>query len=80
MHKLDLLVKTLHREEYFGFLDSSEDYVNKIIDFIYTIPVLKKERQIVKDTAHFITNTNITIKPHGILLSILKKPCTLFKI
>jgi hypothetical protein len=41
LKKLDELVKTLFKEEYFGFYESSEDYVNNIIDFIYTIPSIK---------------------------------------
>jgi hypothetical protein len=41
LQKLDELVKTLFKEDYFGFYKSSEDYVNNIIDFIYTIPSVK---------------------------------------
>jgi hypothetical protein len=35
---LEDLVDILLKDEYYGFLDSAEDYVNKIYDFIYTIP------------------------------------------
>ena len=35
---LEDLVDILLDDEYYGFLDSAEDYVNKIYDFIYSIP------------------------------------------
>ncbi len=41
LNKLDELIKTLFNEAYFGFFESSEDYVNNLIDFIYSIPSLK---------------------------------------
>jgi len=31
----DDLIYTLFENEYFGFVESSEEYVNKIVDFIY---------------------------------------------
>jgi hypothetical protein len=40
-NKLYNLVFTLHTKEYFGFIESAFDYVNKIIAFTYTIPSLK---------------------------------------
>jgi len=33
----------LYKAEYFGFRESAIDYSNKILDFIYTIPTLKKK-------------------------------------
>jgi hypothetical protein len=39
--KLYNLVFTLHSKEYFGFMDSAFDYVDKIIAFIHTIPSQK---------------------------------------
>ncbi len=36
--KIFNLVFTLYHEEYFGFMESAYDYVDKIVDFIYTIP------------------------------------------
>jgi hypothetical protein len=41
LQKLGDLIKILFKEAYFGFYENSEDYVNNIIDFIYTIPSLK---------------------------------------
>jgi hypothetical protein len=43
LYKLEELVKALYKNGYFGFLESSENYVSNIIDFIYTIPSLKKK-------------------------------------
>ena len=40
-YDLDNLIKLLYKEEYFGFLDSAEDYVNNILTFIYSIPNLR---------------------------------------
>jgi hypothetical protein len=39
--KLYNLVFTLFTKEYFGFKESSFEYVDKIISFIYTIPTQK---------------------------------------
>jgi hypothetical protein len=39
-YDLDNLIKLLYQEEYFGFLDSAEDYVSNILDFIYSVPNL----------------------------------------
>ncbi len=39
--KLYNLVFTLYDKEYFGFMESTFDYVDKIITFIYTIPPQK---------------------------------------
>lgn len=39
--KLFKLVFILHSKEYFGFMDSSFEYVSKIFEFINTIPSLK---------------------------------------
>lgn len=36
--KLKRLSTTLYEKEYFGYMEDSEHYVNKIIDFMYTIP------------------------------------------
>lgn len=37
---LDNLIINLYKEEYFGFIESAEDYVSNILDFIYNIPNL----------------------------------------
>ena len=37
---LDNLIINLYEEEYFGFKESAEDYVNNILNFIYDIPNL----------------------------------------
>ena len=42
--KLDNLTRVLYEKEYFGFDDSCEEYVNKIYDFIYTIPKLRHRK------------------------------------
>jgi hypothetical protein len=36
--KIFKLVFTLYHEEYFGFLETTYEYIDKIVDFIYTIP------------------------------------------
>ena len=38
LDKLESLVFTLFDKQYFGNIESSETYVGKIYDFIYTIP------------------------------------------
>jgi hypothetical protein len=35
------LINVLYKEEYFGFFESSLEYVDKIIDFIFEIPQAK---------------------------------------
>jgi hypothetical protein len=35
------LIKTLYDKEYFAFEDSTKNYVNGIVDFMYTLPDLK---------------------------------------
>lgn len=35
LNEFDYLVYRLFKKEYFGFVESSENYINKIIDFIY---------------------------------------------
>jgi hypothetical protein len=42
--KLRELTSTLFEEEYFGFVFDAENYVNNIVDFIFTIPTLKHKR------------------------------------
>jgi hypothetical protein len=42
--KLKELTSILFEEEYFGFVLDAENYVNNIIDFIFTIPTLKHKR------------------------------------
>lgn len=37
-HYLNELIEILFKDEYFGFMDSSIDYTNKIFDFIFSIP------------------------------------------
>jgi hypothetical protein len=39
--KLFALIDILMEQEYFSFQDNAHDYVNEIIDFIYTIPHLR---------------------------------------
>ena len=39
---LNELIKILFGDEYFGFMESSINYVNKIYDFIYSIPTQVK--------------------------------------
>jgi hypothetical protein len=43
------LMNVLYKEEYFGFFESSLDYVDKIIEFINQIPTLKYKSTIKKD-------------------------------
>lgn len=38
--KLNDLVDTLYFKNYFGYCDSAQNYVDKIVDFIYSIPTL----------------------------------------
>lgn len=38
---LELLVVKLYEKEYFGFIQSAKDYVDAIVDFMFTIPQLK---------------------------------------
>ena len=38
------LALTLFNEEYFGFVTDAEDYVNIIVDFIFTIPTIKHKQ------------------------------------
>jgi hypothetical protein len=42
--KLKELSKTLYDNEYFGFLEDSEMYVEYLKEFIYSIPTLKRKR------------------------------------
>jgi hypothetical protein len=42
--EIDDYITLFYDEEYFGFLESSEEYVNKIYDFIYTIPTLRRKQ------------------------------------
>jgi hypothetical protein len=37
------LITVLYEEEYFGFLDSTKNYVDEIINFMYTIPLQKSK-------------------------------------
>ena len=41
-HALNELIQTLYEEEYFGFIESAQEYIDKIIDFIYTIPTQRQ--------------------------------------
>ena len=54
----DDLIYTLFENEYFGFVESSEDYVNKIVDFIYvnieTFPHKKTPIQLQKFGTNYI--------------------------
>jgi hypothetical protein len=42
--KLKELTATLFKEEYFGFVEDAENYVNTILDLIFTIPTIKHKR------------------------------------
>ena len=41
---LTLLVEKLYQKEYFGFKQSAKDYVDIIVDFMFTIPTLRHKR------------------------------------
>jgi hypothetical protein len=41
--ELDELIQKLYDKEYVGFLPTAEDYINKIYDFINTIPNQKSK-------------------------------------
>jgi hypothetical protein len=45
--ELDELIQKLYDKEYFGFLQSAEDYINKMYDFINTIP--NQKRRVTKN-------------------------------
>jgi hypothetical protein len=63
-NKLYNLVFTLHSKEYFGFIESAFDYVDKIIEFIQSIPSQKyKPTYNKKFGAYYISykaNSNTT--------------------
>ena len=40
IEKLNELINTLYKKEYFSFIENSFNYVEAIYDFIYTIPTL----------------------------------------
>ena len=42
-NKLFDLVFTLYKKEYFGFIENSFEYVDKILDFIQSIPFQKQK-------------------------------------
>lgn len=42
--ELNDLIEILYKDEYFSFLQSAEEYVNKIYAFINTIPNLKSKK------------------------------------
>jgi hypothetical protein len=58
------LIEILYKKEYFGFKESAYGYVNKIYDFIYTIPDqatrLCKNPQYGKHYAVFKMNSTTT--------------------
>jgi hypothetical protein len=62
--KLYNLVFTLHGKDYFGFIDGAFDYVDKIIEFIYSIPSQKYKTTYNKKFGAYYTsfkaNTNTT--------------------
>jgi hypothetical protein len=41
-HTLNELIHTLYEEEYFGFIISAQEYIDNIINFIYTIPTQRQ--------------------------------------
>lgn len=42
--RLDELTEILYKDDYFGFFESSQIYVGKMIDFIYSIPNLRRRK------------------------------------
>ncbi len=42
--KLFDLVFILYDKEYFGFVESALAYVDKIVDFMYTIPIIRHKK------------------------------------
>jgi len=51
--KLKKLELVLFKKEYFGFLDSAEEYVHKIFDTIYSIPTVKHHKTKTKKAGAF---------------------------
>jgi hypothetical protein len=51
--KIFNLIETLYKNEYFGFVESAELYVLNIIDFIYSIPTLKRKPTADSKLGHF---------------------------
>lgn len=43
-YELNKLIQILYKDEYFGFIESAQEYVDSIIDFIYTIPNSRKKK------------------------------------
>jgi hypothetical protein len=41
---LDKLVEILYEEEYKSFVQSAEEYVNLIFDFLFSIPQMKSKK------------------------------------
>lgn len=41
--ELDALILKLYERDYFGFLPSAEEYIVRLYDFIYTIPLQKRK-------------------------------------
>jgi hypothetical protein len=62
--EIDNFITLFYDEEYFGFLESSEDYVNRIYDFIYTIPSLRSKKtkniRYGENYCSYKANTNTT--------------------
>ena len=51
--KLNGLIFILYENEYFGFFESSLDYVQNLKDFIFSIPTLKFKQTINKQYGNF---------------------------
>ncbi len=62
--EIDDYITLFFDEEYFSYFESSEEYVNKIYNFIYTIPTLRYKQ--TKNNRHglyycsYKANTNTT--------------------
>jgi hypothetical protein len=70
--KLFDLVLTLYDNEYFGFVENALTYVDKIVDFMYTIPALRHKKPKIINTVPIIAVINPTVPLHGLFVLILK--------
>jgi hypothetical protein len=70
--KLFDLVFTLYDNEYFGFVENALAYVDKIVDFMYTIPALRHKKLKIINTVPIIAIINPTVTLHGLFVLILK--------
>ena len=58
LNYFDTLIFVLFENEYFGFVESSEEYINRIVDFIYSninsFPSKKTPTELQKFAANYI--------------------------